>query len=389
MKKIISLCMILSFFASCAFSTTLKSDEELKKMDSITFVKEMGNGINLGNTMEATNNWLGFNANPEQYELAWGQPITIKPYFDAYKEAGFDSVRIPVAWTNTMDWRNGDFEINKDYLERVATVVQYALDADLYVIINDHWDYGWWGLFGHDQKTAYKIFDAIWDTVGTYFKDYSPRLVFEAGNEEWGDRFNDKVDGKPGKLGIGAQYKLITTLAQRFVDKIRAQGGNNTDRFLLIPGYSTDIDKTVSPNYVMPEDKTNKIQKLLISVHYYTPSTYCILSEDASWGKCKTNWGNAAEKQELDKYFKKMQKFTDQGYGVIVGEYGVAQIKKNGKWVKKDGMETWLGCVLEACDKYNYSPFLWDCNTFFLKKRDTTGKIIGFGDKSIADVYKK
>ena len=130
MKKIISLCMILSFFASCAFSTTLKSDEELKKMDSITFVKEMGNGINLGNTMEATNNWLGFNASPEQYELAWGQPITIKPYFDAYKEAGFDAVRIPVAWTNTMDWRNGDFEINKDYLERVATVVQYALDAD-------------------------------------------------------------------------------------------------------------------------------------------------------------------------------------------------------------------------------------------------------------------
>ena len=116
-----------------------QADSLLENMDSLTLMDYMGRGINLGNTLEATNNWRNFNlADASKYETAWGQPVTTKEVFIAYKKAGFDSVRIPVAWTNTMDWRNGDFEINKNYLERVATIVKYALDADLYVIINDH-----------------------------------------------------------------------------------------------------------------------------------------------------------------------------------------------------------------------------------------------------------
>ena len=95
------------------------------------------------------------------------------------KDAGFDSVRIPVAWTSTMDWRNGDFKINDDFMDRVKTLVDWALDAGLIVMINDHWDYQWWGLFGQDKTLAYKIFDAIWDDVGTNFKDYSYKLVFD------------------------------------------------------------------------------------------------------------------------------------------------------------------------------------------------------------------
>lgn len=369
-----------------------QADSLLENMDSLTLMDYMGRGINLGNTLEATNNWRNFNlADASKYETAWGQPVTTKEVFIAYKKAGFDSVRIPVAWTNTMDWRNGDFEINKNYLERVATIVKYALDADLYVIINDHWDNGWWGLFGSDRKKALQIFDSIWDAVGTYFKDFSYKLIFEAGNEEWGDRFNDTVDGVHGRLNVGSQYKTITFLGQRFVDKIRAQGGNNTKRFLLIPGYSTDITRTTMASYVMPVDNTNPdVQKLLISVHYYTPSTYCILSEDASWGKVATTWGTEAEKQSLDKDFAKMTKFTSQGYGVIVGEYGVAQIKdERGRWVKKDGMEDWLSCVVQACDKYKYASFLWDCNTFFKKKKDADGNCVGFEDPAIAEVYKR
>lgn len=88
---------------------------------------------------------------------------------------------------------------------------------------------------------AYKIFDAIWDDVGTNFKDYSYKLVFEAGNEEWGHRFNDEVDGKTGNLTVAEQYKLMTELSQYFVDKIRKQGNKNSKRFLLIPDYNTDF----------------------------------------------------------------------------------------------------------------------------------------------------
>ena len=97
-------------------------------------------------------------------------------------------------------------------MDRVKTLVDWALDAGLIVMINDHWDYQWWGLFGQDKTLAYKIFDAIWDDVGTNFKDYSYKLVFEAGNEEWGHRFNDEVDGKTGNLTVLIFNNLLANL---------------------------------------------------------------------------------------------------------------------------------------------------------------------------------
>lgn len=379
------------FLLSCASNTNTNSkysyepvdDSDLENMAALQFTQVIGNGINLGNTFEATGaGWMGYNASPNQYETAWGQPVTTKAMFEAMKSAGFDCVRIPVAWTSTMNWRENDYEINENFMNRIKEVVGWALDSGLYVMINDHWDYGWWGLFGSDKTKAYMIFDAIWDQVGSAFKDYDYRLIFEAGNEEWGDRFNDEVDGKKGSLSVSDQYLLIHELSQHFVDKIRAQGSKNEKRFLLIPGYSTDIEKTCSSKYLMPEDTTNTVQKLLISVHYYSPSTYCILDEDASWGKVQTSWGTLSDISTQNALLAKMTKFTDQGYGVIIGEYGVAKLKSTGK--KKDGMEKWMKNVLENSDRYNYAPFLWDCDTFFKK----TGTL-GFTDPEIASVYKK
>jgi endoglucanase len=379
------------FLLSCASNTNTNSkysyepvdDSDLENMSALQFTQVIGNGINLGNTFEANGaGWMGYNASPNQYETAWGQPVTTKAMFEAMKSAGLDCVRIPVAWTSTMDWRENDYEINENFMNRIKEVVGWALDSGLYVMINDHWDYGWWGLFGSDKTKAYKIFDAIWDQVGSEFKDYDYRLIFEAGNEEWGDRFNDEVDGEKGSLSVSDQYLLIHELAQHFVDKIRAQGGKNEKRFLLIPGYSTDIEKTCSSEYLMPEDSTNTVQKLLISVHYYSPALYCILEEDAKWGKVQTSWGSSSDISTQNTLLAKMTKFTDQGYGVIIGEYGVAKLKSTGE--KKDGMEKWMKNVLENSDRYNYAPFLWDCNTFFKK----TGTL-GFTDPEIASVYKK
>ncbi|MCR4742943.1 MAG: glycoside hydrolase family 5 protein [Treponema sp.] len=386
MKKILFIFLTLTvLFISCkqeiqTVELTLVDKSDFENMDARQFVNQMGNGINLGNTFEAVNTKLGYDALPSEYETAWGQPETTNEIIAAYKAAGFDSLRIPVAWTNTMDWKNGDFEISEDYLARVAEVVQMALDNNLYVVINDHWDNGWWGLFGSDQKLAYKVFDAIWDQVGTYFKDFDYRLVFEAGNEEWGSRFNDEINGVKGKLDTTEQYSTLNKLSQYFVDKIRAQAGNNSKRFLLIPGFDTDITNTCKSTYQMPDDNSNSVSKLIISVHYYEPSTYTILSADASWGKCQNSWGTQSEINELKKKIAKMNSFYKTGYGVIIGEYGVAT-KSDGS--KKDGMETWMTSILDVCDQENFCPMLWDCNTFFKKKGDT----LGFTDSEIAAVY--
>lgn len=374
-----------NFFAESKYHYVEVDDSDLENMEALQFSKLLGNGINLGNTFEAAGSmWMGYKEGAQKYETSWGQPVTTKAMFQAMKQAGFDTIRIPVAWTNTMDWRNKDYEINQDFMDRIKEVVGWALDSGLYVMINDHWDCGWWGLFGSNKTEAYKIFDAIWDQVGSEFKDYDYRLIFEAGNEEWGDRFNDEVDKVKGSLSVSDQYLLIHELSQHFVDKIRAQGGKNEKRFLLIPGYSTDIEKTCDSRYKMPEDKANSVRKLFISVHYYTPADYCILSEDASWAKVKKSWGSAAEISAQNNLFKKMTKFTDQGYGVMIGEYAVARLKSGNNYVKKDGMEKWLKNVVTNCQTYNYVPYLWDCNDFFKK----TGKL-GFETDELAAIYKK
>ena len=152
MKKIkaltgILLCILLVFgVAGCSKPAETKgmTENDSNDLTSLEVSKLMGNGINLGNTMEAFGrNEIGLTAEISAYETIWGQPITTREMIEGMKAAGFDSIRIPVAWTNTMDYENDDFTIRPEHLDRVEEIVNYALDADMYVIINDHWDGGW------------------------------------------------------------------------------------------------------------------------------------------------------------------------------------------------------------------------------------------------------
>ncbi|MCQ2576487.1 MAG: glycoside hydrolase family 5 protein [Treponema sp.] len=354
-------------------------------MTALELTEKMGNGINLGNTHEAYRGWKGsVNKNVKDYEKIWGQPVTNQDMFYAYKGAGFDSVRIPVAWTNMMDYEHGDYTINVKLLDRIEEVVNYALNADLYVIINDHWDGQWWGMFGSDDKAqrteAIKLYKSMWTQIANRFKNYDEHLIFEGANEELGGRLNDDTalsKGKKGKLSEFELYEAVKKINQCFVDVVRGTGGNNKYRFLLIPGYDTDIGRTSIPEFTMPEDKVPN--RLLISVHYYTPSTYCIINEDVSWGKNKESWGTKSDIFVMNDNFRKMKRFVDAGYGVIIGEYGVAR-SKNGKM--KENTVDWMSAVLDQCDKYNYCPMLWDCNTFF-KKNDP----MGFDNEEMKQLY--
>lgn len=364
-----------------------KADKINKKLTAVELTKLMGNGINLGNTMEAYRGWFhSTKLNAESYERAWGQPETTAEMFVAYKEAGFDTVRIPVAWTNMMDYENGDYVISYEYLDRVETVVNYALDADLYVIINDHWDGQWWGMFGSEnmetRHNAVMLYKSMWTQIATRFKNYSDKLIFEGANEELGNRLNDDTVFSAGAKGVLTEthlFQAVNEINQCFVDVVRSTGGNNYYRFLLIPGFDTDIRQTVDVRFEMPEDSAKN--KLLVSVHYYTPSTFCILNQDADWGKNKEDWGTQDDYGVMNRNLAQMQKFVEQGYGVVIGEYGVS-MKKDGD--KKDGTEKWMRNLVEKSEEYNYCPILWDCNSFFKK----TGTL-GFQDPELAAIYKK
>lgn len=351
-----------------------------KDLTAIELTDLMGNGINLGNTMEAYgHSSLGTDAEPTSYETSWGQPVTTAESISGMKAAGFDSLRIPVAWTNAMDFENGDYTINEKYLDRVEEIVNYARNQHMYVIINDHWDGGWWGMFGsateETRKQAMELYTSMWTQIAERFKDYSDYVIFESGNEELGFRLNDTDIAKDsGSLSDEECYTVTNEINQAFVETIRGTGGNNEQRFLLIAGFGTDIKNTCSSSYQMPTDTADN--KLLISVHYYNPDGYCINTSLA-------NWGNKKDYEDMNSLLGMMTKFTDRGYGVIIGEYGV--LIEHGSM--KEDMDVYYTNFLDNCDLYGYCPMLWDCNNLYDREAcsiidDTLAKL--YLDRSFA-----
>ena len=344
----------------------------------------MGNGINLGNTLEACDNNVGIKTNtPLSYETHWGQPKTTQAMIDGMKAAGFDTIRIPVAWmTNATHLYEGDYTIDAGYMDRVEEVVRYARKAGMYVIINDHWDGGWYGMFGSEsaetRALAMEAYKGMWQQIAERFRDYSDYLIFESANEELGGRFDENSplycsDSVVTYLTDDERYALTNEINQTFVDVVRATGGNNATRFLLIAGYSTNIDQTCDDRFQMPKDTAGS--KLMVSVHYYDPWSYCGASSAAS----ATKWGKVSDYEYLDQQLAKMTKFTEAGYGVVIGEYGALPCSDG----LKDNTLAYHTAFLDACTKYNLTNCLWDCSGLYKRVSQT------FADDDILAMYQE
>ncbi len=361
--------------SSAQESETTQETDDSENLTALELSKLMGNGINLGNTMEAYGRpELGINADTSKYETFWGQPVTTEEMIAGMKNSGFDSIRIPVAWTNMMDYENGDYTIADAYLDRVDELITYAINNGMYVIINDHWDGSWWGMFGsateETRETAFTMYTSMWTQLAERYHDYDESLIFESGNEELGNRLNDTdICKDSGSLSEDECYEMTNRINQTFVDTVRATGGNNADRFLLIAGYNTNIAKTCDDRFKMPKDTIP--DKLLVSVHYYDPWNYC--GTDSG-----TQWGTHGEYETQNADLKKMTKFTEQGYGVIIGEYGVLA-KDDG--TLKDSITAYTENLLDNCDRYNFVPMLWDTSTFFVRSELT------FSDDDLLALY--
>lgn len=344
----------------------------------------MGNGINLGNTLEACDNNVGIKTNaPLSYETYWGQPKTTQAIIDGMKAAGFDTIRIPVAWmTNATHLYEGDYTIDAGYMDRVEEIVRYARKAGMYAIINDHWDGGWYGMFGSEsaetRALAMEAYKGMWQQIAERFRDYSDYLIFESANEELGGRFDENSplycsDSVVTYLTDDERYALTNEINQTFVDVVRATGGNNATRFLLIAGYSTNIDQTCDDRFQMPKDTVDS--KLMVSVHYYDPWSYCGASSAAS----ATKWGKVSDYEYLDQQLAKMTKFTEAGYGVVIGEYGALP----GSDGLKDNTLAYHTAFLDACTKYNLTNCLWDCSGLYKRVSQT------FADDDILAMYQE
>lgn len=322
---------------------------KMRNITSQQLVEDMTFGWNLGNTLDvcqADRDGDGkinehVEAGEKVDETLWGNPKATKELFTSLKKNGVNAVRIPVTWRDHMD-SNGN--IDREWMDRVQQVVDYAYSQEMYVIINVHHDGGGDPKFGawiieesqKDYNTFLKKYKNIWKQIAERFKNYSDYLIFESMNEVGFDTLYNKNKADA--------YNLINKINQDFVDIIRATGGNNAKRHLLIAGYYTDIERTCDSLYKMPDDKAGRC---ILSVHYYTPWDFCTCD-------IKHTWGTNSEVRQMETLIGKMKKnFVDKGIPVIIGEYAASgsDLSSCIFFIEK---------LNKLCSDYGIATFIWD-----------------------------
>lgn len=357
---ITAICIAAACLTGCSSASAAGKKDKMRDMTTAEVVREMGLGINLGNTMESCGDWISPSGGVSAYERGWGSPLVTQPMIQGYADAGFGVLRVPVAWSNLM---GKDYTISPEYIARVKEIIGWAIDADMYVIMNIHWDGGWFEGFGKDDKRdeCFKKYESIWTQLSAEFKEYGDKLMFESLNEEGGwDEVWNRYSGAGDKE---KSYGILNDMNQRFVNIVRNSGGNNEKRHLLIAGYGTDIERTCDEAFKMPDDPA---ERCAVSVHYYTPSTFAILDKDASWGKARTEWGTDEDYAELNKYMDMVKTtFVDKGIPVIIGEYGTSTKNKTPEMIRK-----YLTSVCGAAYERGLCPVLWDITDVFYDRTE-------------------
>jgi len=238
------------------------NNADMRSMSSVELIQEMGVGWNVGNSLEAIPN-----------ETAWGNPLITQQLIDAVQEAGFNAIRIPVAWSKFSDVDN--FIIEESWMNRVEEVVNYVLGNGMYAIVNIHWDGGWMQPTYEDEDYVNNRLAIMWKQIATHFRDYNDYLLFAGTNEV-------TVEGFFGTPTV-EYYTVQNGFNQTFVNAVRATGGRNVYRHLVVQGFNTNIDHTV--NFaIMPDDVVS--ERLMMEVHYYDPYNFTI-NENSTI----TQWG--------------------------------------------------------------------------------------------------
>ena len=282
-------------------------------------------GYVLGNALDA------FDADGNVSETAYGNPPVTEKLFQTIKAQGFKSVRIPITFLNMV---NSQGNINDDYLNRIQTVVDRALDTGLYVSISIAHDGSqdvagkWIDISLENGSAAFNNvvtkFSNMWKEIAAKFENYNQALIFENMNEVL-------VSGAYSRNQLTDEqfanaYANIVELNQAFVDAVRGTGNDaNDDRILVVPGYNTDIDMTVDGFdegvFAMPDDTAT--DRLSLRIGYFTPSTFTL---GGDYGNTVT-WDINGQ-YGISYMVSQLTKVSGYGVPIFVGEYG-AYFKNN------------------------------------------------------------
>jgi endoglucanase len=331
-------------------TSPLAADATGMASNAVELATKIKLGWNIGNTLEATGG-----------ETAWGNPKVTKALIDLVKANGFNAIRIPCSWNQNLA-NTSTAQIKQEWLDRVKEVVQYCVDNDMYVIVNIHWDGGWLEENCTEAKKEANNAKqkAFWEQIATQLRGFDEHLLFASANEP--------------NVADAAQMAVLTSYHQTFIDAVRATGGKNANRNLIVQGPSTDIEKTNKLMLTMPTDKV--ANRMMVEVHYYTPYQFCLMDKDADWGKMFYYWGadyhsttdtsrnsTWGEEADLDKFFLSMKtQFVSKGIPVILGEFGAIRRDLTGDalTLHLNSRAYYLKYVVKQAKANGLIPFYWD-----------------------------
>ena len=320
-------------------------------------------GLNIGNTLEATGG---------KSETAWGNPKITREFVQFAKASGFNAIRLPTSWDQYADPTTA--KIDPAWLARVQEVVQYCIDADLYVIVNIHWDGGWLEQNVTPDKQVANNFKqkAYWQQIATQLRDFDGRLLFASANEP--------------NVKTAEQMTVLMSYHQTFIDAVRATGGRNAYRTLIVQGPSTDIELTNTLMTSFPKDTV--ANRLMAEIHYYTPWNFTGMTKDESWGNQFFYWGQPnhsttdtahnptwGEEGTVDTFFGLMKaQFVDRGIPVIVGEFGAidraATLTGDSLKLHEDSRAYYGKIVTQRARALGLVPFYWDTGSLLDRSKN-------------------
>jgi endoglucanase len=284
--------------------------------DAFRFNRSLGRGVNLGNMLEAP------------HEGAWG--LHLKPKFlPLIKQAGFDSVRIPIRWSAHAS-KAPPFTIDPAFFQRVDQAVEQALSQGLVTVINVH---HYEELYKEPDRQLPR-FESLWRQIARRYRDRPERLYFELLNEPHGALTDERWQN----------------MVPRLLAVVRK---SNPNRIVIVgPGTWNNLDHL--GKLKLPEED----RRLIVTFHYYSPFQFT--HQGASWapGSRKwlgKTWGSADDREALRRDFDRAAAWGKQHRRpLFLGEFGAYSA------ADMDARARWTRAVAREAERHGFSWAYWE-----------------------------
>ena len=313
-----------TIFAQWRVSSKNATGVDFAKLTAAQLVEDMGTGWNLGNTLDAYPN-----------ESSWSVPLTTKATIDGVRAAGFDTIRIPVTWHPHVTGTGENAVISTTRMNRVRQIVDWAVENDLYIILNTHHDEELINI-GTSSSTPNATLTALWTQIANRFINYNHKLIFEGINEPRPPSHKDVFEPNPdGNSSDGYTATDVTNWLNRvnsrnqaFVNAVRATGGNNAHRILMVPTYAATAQVNAMNAFRVPTDLPQNMhenpgsdggqvsRKIAWSIHTYHPVGFAVQATTTEWAETGTGSITSRLTRVADRA-------AAMGIPVILGEWGI------------------------------------------------------------------